>query len=89
MDLAQKDMADQPLVIACYICGKQGERLLHPDELEIKRASARGCILCNYCHRPVCLDHLSPLKIHKLLRIRPQHFCIPCAESLAKEKGES
>lgn len=81
--MVQKDIADQPLVIACYICGRE-ERLLHPDELRMKRSSAKGCILCNYCHQPVCLDHISPLKIHKLLRIRPQHFCIRCGESLAK-----
>lgn len=77
-----------PLTIACYLCGRKEERLLHPDELAIHPSSAKGCILCNYCHRPVCLDHISPLKIHKLLRIRPQHFCITCADTLAKEKGK-
>jgi hypothetical protein len=77
------EVSDKTLIVSCYICGKKSERLLHPDELRTGPFT-EGCILCNYCHRPVCLAHLSPEKIKRLLRIRPQHFCVRCGEDLIK-----
>lgn len=71
----------------CYICGKVGEKLLHPDALTINRSIEDGCILCNYCHRPVCLQHISSYKIKRLLRIRPQLFCMNCVEILMKSSS--
>jgi hypothetical protein len=78
------DRTNEPSV-ACYICGKEG-RLLHPDELEIHPTVKSGFILCNYCHQPICLEHISKLRIEKLNRIRPQRFCTRCAETLTQEK---
>ena len=74
-----------PSTIQCYICGKVQDYLLHPDELQLQKFPKDELILCNYCHRPICVEHISTNDVPKLQEIRIQHFCVNCGETLAKD----